>query len=60
MCTKQSHEELKSDSLRWATEVDPIGQIDAGDGAVLMLGNCRCCQSTLAIERAAVKAARAG
>jgi hypothetical protein len=59
-CTKQSHEELKSDPLRWATEVDPIGQIDAGDGAVLVLGNCRRCQSTLAIERVAVKAARAG
>ena len=50
-CTRQSHEELKGDSLRWATEVDPIGQIDAADGAVLVLGNCRRCQSTLAVER---------
>ena len=59
-CTRQSHEELKSDSRRWAAEVDPIGQIDMGGGATLVLGNCRRCQSTLALERVAVNAARIG
>ena len=51
MCTEQSHADLKLDAERWAAEVDVIGEIDIGDGAVIVLANCRACQSTLAIER---------
>jgi hypothetical protein len=51
ICTQQSHADLKLDVARWAAEVEPIGEIDAGDGVIVVLGNCRHCQSTLAVER---------
>jgi hypothetical protein len=49
MCTRESHADLKRDPRRWASEVDPIGEIVAGDGSVFVLANCRACQSTLAV-----------
>ena len=51
MCTEQSHADLKVDAERWASEVELIGEIDMGDGSVVVLANCRACQSTLAVER---------
>jgi hypothetical protein len=51
MCTEQSHTELKLDAERWAVEVEVIGEIDVGDGSVVVFANCRACQSTLAIAR---------
>jgi len=50
-CSEESHAALKRDARRWAAEVDCIGEIDLGDGLVVVLGNCRRCQSTLAVER---------
>lgn len=55
-CTAQSHEALKRDARRWATELDPIGEIDAGGGMVVLLANCRLCRSTLAVERERARA----
>lgn len=52
-CTERSHEELKSDDARWDAELDPVGEIDVGDGSVVLLANCRACRSTLAVYRAA-------
>lgn len=49
-CTIESHEDIKKDSRRWATEVERIGEMDFGDGHVLVLANCRACRSTLVIE----------
>jgi len=51
MCTEQTHLDLKLDAARWAAEVVLIGEIDIGDGCVIVLANCRACQSTLAVER---------
>lgn len=51
MCTQESHADLKRDPARWAAEVEPIGEIDVGDGSIVVLANCRHCQSTLAVER---------
>jgi len=50
-CSEESHAALKHDARRWAAEVDCIGEIDLGDGTVVVLANCRRCQSTLAVER---------
>jgi hypothetical protein len=55
MCTRQSHADLKRDPTRWASEVDPIGEIVASDGSVFALANCRACHSTLAVCIAGAK-----
>lgn len=51
MCTFQSHDDLKHDRDRWAADLDLIGEIEIGDGRVVVLANCRACHSTLAIDR---------
>jgi hypothetical protein len=51
MCTLQSHDDLKHDHDRWAAALDLIGEIDVGNGRVVVLANCRACHSTLAIDR---------
>jgi mono/diheme cytochrome c family protein len=50
MCTRQSHEDLKNDSMRWARETERIGEINVGDGNVIVLANCRACHSTLVVR----------
>jgi hypothetical protein len=49
-CTRESHEAKKADPVKWATEVDHIGEMEFGDGERLQLANCRDCCSTLAVE----------
>ncbi|HEX6836016.1 MAG TPA: hypothetical protein VF334_05550 [Polyangia bacterium] len=53
----ESHDDLKGDRDRWAAEIDLIGEIEMGDGRIVVLANCRTCHSTLAIdrERAAIR-----
>lgn len=46
-CNAQTHAEIKACPVRWASEIQPIGKMDDGDGGVIVLGNCRC-GSTLA------------
>ncbi len=55
-CTEQSHAALKNDAGRWATEVEPIGELDVGGGLVILFANCRACHSTLAVERERARA----
>ena len=48
--SRKFHAELKADPALWERLVIPIGVMPDGDGAVLALGNCRVCLSTLAVR----------
>lgn len=43
-----AHDDMKLDPTLWDRLVIPIGTMPDGDGAVLELGNCRLCLSTIA------------
>lgn len=48
-CTRETHDELRSDPARWHRETIPIGVYE-DEEARLVMANCRICGSTLAIE----------
>lgn len=47
-CQEFRHGQIKSNPLAWKVFTTPVGMQDAGGGAVLVLGLCMYCQSTLA------------
>ncbi len=48
-CTQDDHDEIKRDAETFHRETEPKGYMDLGDGEPLELGNCRRCNSTIAI-----------